>query len=535
VVVVASAIAGYSLLPKRYMVSEHLSQTVVFWNQDEAFLFLTVNTTGRATNIVQERLARTKYGYLALLLGGYANLYDQQVTAYHLRQSGDLDRFSLPAHTASYGSWTLIDGKLQLTPPETSYNERYGFRWDGKEFVPVLPQPKSQSQVVTNSKLQADDLAGNEDEDDGFLSASARKIFKDAGWHYKVLAAYQKKEEATLPIELGRETFNLTVRTFPAPTQETARFDFLSIGTKRIELSGMNLSSHTTQVLWDQRGWREISKDEYQSRTRQSGIMPHQPVAGWSWMVLLLALVFWRFAGWGHLLFSLVTSKSRILKNMATSYSFPPATPAQFPMLDIAALDRYTREFESMGFTRLLDFSLVADTASHPPSFCRLLAHTRHHCFAEISQIFPRGKNRPLKCSIQSCLQNGWTLSFSDRKPAAASSLLRRGKALVVSMPEATTSELLQSFLKMREQVCVDLGISPVNDDTLEAYIAKVQRSAGQVRDAVKQKNFVAGIPQIYYRKFGLLKVRPEYAWLGDYPSEAEKRKQGFTFAAGAH
>ena len=227
---------------------------------------------------------------------------------------------------------------------------------------------------------------------------------------------------------------------------------------------------------------------------------------------------------------------SRVLKKMPTSYSFPPANPAQFPMLDLDALERYTREFEGMGFTRLLDFSLVSDAGSNPPSFCRLLAHTRHHCFGEVSQLFPKGKTPlPLKCSLQSCLQNGWTLSFSDRKPQAAGSLLRRKKALGICMPEVTTGELLQAFLKMRDQVCLDLGISPVNDDTLQAYIDKMQRSVGEMREAVQEKNFVKGVPEVYLRKFSLMKTKPEYVWLGDYPKEAEQRKQGFnTFAAGA-
>jgi hypothetical protein len=221
--------------------------------------------------------------------------------------------------------------------------------------------------------------------------------------------------------------------------------------------------------------------------------------------------------------------KSRVLDGMATSYSFPPATPAQFPSLDLDALDRYTREFEGMGFVRLLDFSLVSNARTSQPSFCRLMANSRYHCWAELGQLFPRGKSpMALKCAIQSCLQNGWTLTFSDRKPQAASSLIRRRKGISVCMPETTAGELLQAFLKMRDQVCLDLGVSPVNDDSLEAYIAKVQRQAMEMREAVKEKSFVKGIPEIYARRISLMKTKPEYVWLGDYPKETEERKQGF-------
>jgi len=87
----------------------------------------------------------------------------------------------------------------------------------------------------------------------------------------------------------------------------------------------------------------------------------------------------------------------------------------------------------------------------------------------------------------------------------------------------------------MRDQVCLDLGIQTVNDDTLQAYINKTQRSATEMREATQEKNFLKEVPEVYFRKVALLKTKPEYAWLGDYPKEAEQRKQGFnTFAAGA-
>jgi hypothetical protein len=188
-----------------------------------------------------------------------------------------------------------------------------------------------------------------------------------------------------------------------------------------------------------------------------------------------------------------------------------------------------------MGFARLLDFSLVSNSPNPIPSFCRLFAHTRHHCFAEVSQIFQQGKSPlPLKCSIQSVLQDGWSLGFSDRKPQAASAMIRRRKALSVSMPEARTSELLQAFLQMRDQICMDLGISPMRDDSLEAYIAKTQAAVTDMRDAVQQKNFATAVSNYYYRKFSLLKTREEYTWLGDYPKEAERRKQGYAYEARA-
>ena len=540
-VLCAAAVAALVLWPKQYTVGQSMSQTIVFWNDQDAFVFLNGTTTGRSRNVFQDALGRSRYAYLGVFLGGFADFAKSDVVAYHLAASGQLDRFALPENTVAYGSWSLADGRLQLTPMAGFGNEdrrHTGTRWDGETFVPVPAAPASQPlpQAAGSSNLSADDLT-DDDDSSGPLSKAQRQQFKDAGWHYKFLTGYEGAgTEATLPITMGASTFNLTMQSVPFSKQGTGRFDLLSFGVRSIQISGEKLASGP-QTLWSKTGWQEVSKADYLRMQQQFGHARRQqsPVR-FTGLFILLALIVWRFAGWFHVLFTFATMKGRVLKNMTTQFSFPPATPAQFPALDLDALDRYTREFEGMGFTRLLDFSLVSDSVATPPSFCRLMAHTRYHCFGEISQIFPKGKTSlPLKGSIQSCLQDGWTLAFSDRKPQAASSLLRRRKALGICMPESSLSELLQAFLKMRDQICLDLGIQPVNDDTLQAYINKMQRSATEMREAVQEKNFVKGVPEVYLRKVSLLQTKPEYVWLGDYPKEAERRKQGFnTFAAGA-
>jgi hypothetical protein len=534
VVLVGGAIGAYSLLPKRYSLGERLAQTDVFWNDKEAFFFLNASTTGQSTDFVREKLGKTSYAYLAFFLGGGPRFLEQNLIAYRLLPSGNLERLSFPPESATYGNWTLRDGKLQLTPIATGYKDLNGFRWDGEKFVAVPPERKPQTQAEGDSRLSPDD-ADDEDGETGFLSPAARKTFKDAHWHFKQLTGYASNgSQATLPIELGKTAFELTITNFPRPTKGMTGFDLLSFGTKSIALSKTG-QTQSNQVLWSQNGWQPISKSEFERRAMRSGHSASAPFAVWGWLVVFLLVTIWRFGTWGHLLLSFVGVKRRIVNNMPTSYTFPPATPAQFPLLDTAALERYTQEFESMGFVRLLDFSLVSNAPNPIPSFCRLFAHTRHHCFGEVSQLFPRGKSpMPLKCSIQSSLENGWSLGFSDRKPQAASAMIRRKKALGTSMPGASTSELLQAFLRMREQICQDLGISPLRDDSLEAYVAKTQLAATDMRDAVEQKNFATALSHFYYRKFSLLKTQEEYTWLGDYPKEAERRKQGFAYEARA-
>lgn len=538
----AAAVAAFVMWPKRYTISQTMGQTRVFWNDQDAFFVLTLNNMGRSRNVLQEKLAGTRYAYLTLLAGGLMDFNKQDVLAYHLTSSGQLDRFALPEKTASFGTWTLVDGKLQLTPVYSTIGLT-GFRWDGDKFVSVPPvqKPQVEQRTANDFKLKADDLsdddAVSEDEEyDGSLSKASRQLFKNAGWHYKLLTGYESKgTEATLPIALGQNNFNLTIETLRATKNSAARFDLAAFGPKSIQLSGDKLAS-SPQTLWNQNGWQPVPKGDYeqlQARFGHRSTSRRQSVTSLVSLGVLLLLVLWRFGGWLHMLFTFATMKHRVVKNMATTLSFPPAALAQFPLLDLDALDRYTRELEGMGFTRLLDFSLASDSKTTPPNFCRLFVHTRHHCFAEASQIFPILKTPlPLRCSIQSFLEDFWTISFSDRKPQAASSLIRRGRALSVSMPEAKPAELLQALLKMRDQVCIDLGIQPVNDDTLEAYIASKQRSATEMREAVQQKNFFKGVPEYYARKLSLIRTKPEYVWLGDYPKEAEQRKSGFNTLA---
>jgi hypothetical protein len=535
-VLIAGAIGAYSLLPKRYTIGESLAQTYVFWNDKEAFFFLNASTTGQSANFLHDKLGTTRFGYLAFFLGGGPRFFEQNLRAYRLLPSGELKAVPLPAESAIYGNWTLVDGKLQLTPPPaTGYRDRNGFRWDGEKFVAVPFERKPEIQSTADSRLSPDDEADEDDRQMGFLTDAARKAFKEAHWHYKQLTGIAPNgPPATLPIKRGNDSFELTITSFPPPTAGMAHFDMLAFGTKSIVISN-NGEAKSSQVLWSQNGWQPISKSEFERRSLRSGRAASAPFAMWGWLAFFLFVTVWRFGSWGHLILSLFSMKRRVIKNMPTAYTFPPATPGQFPQLDTAALEKYTQEFESMGFARLLDFSLVSNSPNPIPSFCRLFAHTRHHCFAEVSQIFQRGKSPlPLKCSIQSVLQDGWSLGFSDRKPQAASAMIRRRKALSVSMPEAGTSELLQAFLQMRDQICMDLGISPMRDDSLEAYIAKTQAAVTDMRDAVQQKNFATAVSNYYYRKFSLLKTREEYTWLGDYPKEAERRKQGYAYEARA-
>ncbi|HEV2195601.1 MAG TPA: hypothetical protein VGR55_08465, partial [Candidatus Acidoferrum sp.] len=155
---VIGVIAGYSLLPKRYLVGQSLTQTTVFWNGKEAFFFLNTNTIGRSSNFLSDKLGKTNYGYLALLLGARSQFYEYGVTAYRLEPSGELQRLPLPDDSTTLGRWSLEAGQLQLTPVASGNSHFIGFKWDGAKFVAVQPQKEPHTEAGGNTTLSPDDL-----------------------------------------------------------------------------------------------------------------------------------------------------------------------------------------------------------------------------------------------------------------------------------------------------------------------------------------------------------------------------------------
>ena len=382
-------VVAYAFLPKQYRVGEHLTQTAILWNDKEAFLFVGINTEGRATNIVQERLAASRYRYFALLLGVNSFRFKRNVIAYHLLSTGALNRFELPEGSGVYGSWSLRDDSLQFTPsgnPRSRIGDSaISLRWNGDKFV-ALPSPDPTVITPAERNLAADDKETISYNGEGF--SPEEEQFKRARWHRKTLVwGGPNPGEVGMLITLDGNTFTLTLRSLPPP-KDFLSFESLNMGPKDLHLSGSALG--LGKELWQQNGWKQVSKNEFQLLHSFSQ-MRRTPLS-WGWLIVLAALLLWRWWHWIRMLFQVATMKSGTVDKMATAYSLPPVSPAQFPFLDSAKLDRYTLEFESIGFKRLLDFSLVGNSSGRTPNFCRLMAHGGYHCFAEMFQFFPPGK-----------------------------------------------------------------------------------------------------------------------------------------------
>jgi hypothetical protein len=224
---------------------------------------------------------------------------------------------------------------------------------------------------------------------------------------------------------------------------------------------------------------------------------------------------------------SFVGLKGRLVKGVATTMSFPPAIPEQFPGLDRPRLDAFSRDLEDLGFERLLDTAPIADSPTHPPSFCRIYADRRHACFGVLLQVFPRiGGPIELRCMLNGYLDEGWSVGVSNGQPLAASALVRRPRAIGILFPTATPAELLSRFLAFRDRVCMELGLRPIADTSLATYIQRTLESLGEISAAMKKKNMAVGLGQFYSRKLGLASKESQRVWLGDYPTLAEKRRE---------
>jgi len=540
-VVVASAIAAVTLLPRRYWSADQPSGIAVFWRDDEVFVFVDHHAMARSTNAALERLPQS--GWWNMLAAAYGDwrAFGHSTSAYRLG-GGAIERYELP-NTVMAPAWDLADGRL-VARSRLPSDKAQGYAWTGTGFTrapagAVAPSPRVSAAASPDKGART--LGADDEEEDadpgsrGPISAEARERLQKAGWHYKHLSGYEgTRQPAALPIPLPSGSVTLSLR-----SRKLADSFFFPYGIT-VELSGDRLSPRT-QILFESGGWKEISRAEFETRSAASPSPSRRsafPISALVLLLLWLGLLILKVGGVAGGFLSFLGLKGRLVKGVAMTMSFPPAIPEQFPGLDRVRLDALSRDLEDLGFERLLDTAPIADSPTHPPSFCRIYAHRRHACFGILMQVFPRsGGPIELRCMLNSYLDEGWSLGVGDGKPMAASVLVRRPRAIGILFPTATPAELLRRLLAFRDLVCADLGLRPVEDTSLATYIQRTQESLAEISAAMKKKNIAVGLGQFYSRKLGLASKKSQRVWLGDYPMLAEQRREagvgpGFSGAA---
>jgi hypothetical protein len=514
--VVVAAFTTYALLPRRYQIREQLTGIDVFWHEDEAFVFVDHHAMGRSTNAVLERLPQSGWwGSMATISADWRG-FGQTTSAYRLGGSA-LDRYELP-NTVMAPSWDLEEGRL-VARARIPAAEGQGFRWTGSGFVRLPARETAPMASAGARTLQADDQDEDEDQARGFgpVPAEARERLKNAGWHFKHLSGYEGvRGPVALPIALRAGTCSLSLR---SEKRAEGMFPFMTA----VELAGERLSPHA-QVLFQDAGWKEIPRGDFEARSAGTVGSSSFPTSMLLLLVVWLGFLVLKVGGVASFL-PFVGLRRRLVKSVATTMSFPPAIPEQFPRLDRPKLEAFSRDLEGLGFEKLLDTAPVADSPTYPPSFCRIYAHRRQACFGVIMQSFPAiGGPIDLRCMLNGYLDDGWSVGAGNGKPLAASAFVRLPRAIGVSLPGAPPAELLARVLQFRDRVCADLGLRPITDTSLESYIRRTLENLAEIREAMKKRSMAVGLGQYYSRMLGLQR-KAQLVWLGDYPKIAEERK----------
>ena len=527
---VAAVFATFELLPRRYWVADQLSAVAVFWHADEAFVFVQHHATVRSTNAVVDRVPRDGWwGALAAMSVDWRPL-GQATSAYRVAGSA-LERHELP-NTVTAPVWDLEDGRL-VARARVPMENAEGFRWTGAGFERLRSHARAASPSSGVRTLSPDDEEAEDPSALDPVTAEARARLKTAGWRFKHLHGYEGiSGPATLAIPLRSQQCTLSLRT-------TKVGAYLFPYATTVELAGDRLEPRS-QVLFDGGGWKKISRADLEARAARSPWPAPRSAFPTSAVLLLLLWLGFLILKVGGVAGApaLFGVKRPMVKAVGTTMAFPPAIPEQFPKLDRARLDAFSRELEGLGFEKLLDTSPVTDAASSPPMFCRIYAHRDHACYGIVLQAFPLlGRPIDLRCMLNGYLDDGWSVGYSNGKPMAASVLVRTPRAIGVSVPGATPADLLTGFLQFRDRVCADLGLRPIADTSLETYIRQTLESLEAIRAAVKKRSVAVGLGKYVSRALGAWRRKPKEVWLGDYPKVAEERRSaglgpGFNGAA---
>jgi hypothetical protein len=217
--------------------------------------------------------------------------------------------------------------------------------------------------------------------------------------------------------------------------------------------------------------------------------------------------------------------KSTLLAQMPIDLEFPRVSPDKLGGLDGMALERYTQEFEAVGFHHALDYSVKSEAPSRNIGFARLFIHPREKCYAEANQVIPagEGKGAPMRCNVMSILEDGWSLSSGTRDPLSVKTMWmwRQPKKLWTCHPGASGQQLVKSHLELRRELIDGLGVDPVTDVSPNAYFEHQRQSAVDRRETFRRKNILINLIQLW-----LFGKSPRSQWLGAYPKLAGTRQQ---------
>gem|GEM_PF-1423804 len=496
-ILIAAALAiGVGISIKRYWIREAGSGAQALWHDDECFVFVSVYSMGWSGSLLEEVLV--PIGEKLDIIRDLPEPLGSSLTLYHYTE-GRLETHDLKDQYLGQ-QFTIFNGQLHCLnygDDEEAEGFASGWRWTESGFEAL-------------SEREVKEVAGSfgkEDEDP----------IKKAGWSRADVAIFSLEPEENHPIHLRSGELTLTMK---SEGRSKSLEDFELPSKTTIALSGPGIAQPVLREFsYD---WQKVDEARYQkvagARARNQTLFGRRTIfLGLGGLLIYLI----------HTVVSLVGMKGKVVKAVPQNFQFLPATPDQFPALDAESLRRYTEAFESLGFVRLRDYTMADDSMTFATSFGRLFANRERGCFAEVGQVFPKGKKpMPMGCMIGSLMEDGWSLATTDRQPQALSYMMRRPRALWTSHPRSRPTELMHLHLERRRQIAYELGVKVIEDVSAENFFAHERREAADRQQALKRRNLAVGLSEA-----AAFKLKPKHEWMGEYPNVAARKKEPWKYA----
>lgn len=247
--------------------------------------------------------------------------------------------------------------------------------------------------------------------------------------------------------------------------------------------------------------WVDLIWEPVQRFLENQGIHPLLAI-GITAGVFFVPLTLWQIA----------STKSAILAGLPHMLKFRPTRPENFEELDVASLREGTEEVEDLGFEHLLDYTVKSDVDGGT-GFGRLFVDRENHVLAELNQVFhPNVPDIPLRCVFISLLEDGWSLSTTNRAPSKESWILRRPRAPWRSLPdEENLGRLLKTHLKARQRLLEEMDLA-VEEELDEQLYFEREKEANRERNEIIRGRWAIAL----YVDMWLYSTNPKFEWVGE-------------------
>ena len=214
-------------------------------------------------------------------------------------------------------------------------------------------------------------------------------------------------------------------------------------------------------------------------------------------IVLPIGLVVLALYLYGHL------QKRVLILAVPEDAWFAPANADRLQYLDRGKLDAWSVEVESLGFVQQGDFT-AASQQWMAASLARIFFHAKERCFCEVYQSrSPAGGTQPLRCTIMTLFDQGWTLATTTAVSNGYTSQLQRSKGIWSSHPLAPPCELLRIHLEKRDQMSAGIHLHPSPIATVDDYCTRVVQDLAEVGSLLRTKySFAVLVEYVWFRLF---------------------------------